>query len=62
MPKRAIGDPPLTEGPLKGVTVDLKTLRDQFCEAIGWDKNSLRPTKESLEKLGGLEDVINDLY
>ncbi len=62
MPKRALGQPPLEQGPLKGVTVDAKSLMDQFCEAIEWDKETFRPTKESLEKLGGLDDVIEDLY
>jgi aldehyde:ferredoxin oxidoreductase len=62
MPKRAYGDPPLTEGPLKGVTIDRKKIAEQFFESMDWDKESMLPTRESLEKLGGLEDVIRDLY
>ena len=62
MPNRAYGNPPLEEGPLKGVTVDRKSLAEQFSESMGWDKESMLPTRESLEKLGGLEDVIRDLY
>ena len=60
--KRATGEPPLTKGPLKGVTIDIKNLIDQFCEVVNWDKDTLIPTRESLEKLGGLEEVIEDLF
>ena len=60
--KRATGEPPLTSGPLKGVTIDNKKLISQFCEQVEWDKDSLIPTRESLEKLGGMEEVIKDLY
>ena len=60
--KRATGEPPLSEGPLKGVTVDVKMLMDQFCDVIGWDKTTLLPTREALEELGGMESVINDLF
>ena len=62
LPTRCVGDPPLTEGPLKGVTVDHRKLADQFFESIGWNKETLVPTRESLEDLGGMEDVIRDLY
>lgn len=60
--KRATGEPPLTEGPLKGVTIDIKNLMDQFCEAIEWDKDTLIPARKSLVDLGGMEEVIKDLY
>ncbi|MFC1838306.1 aldehyde ferredoxin oxidoreductase family protein [Thermodesulfobacteriota bacterium] len=60
--KRATGEPPLTEGPLKGVTINIKDLIDQFCEAVDWDRSTLRPTRESLESLGGLENVVEDLF
>ncbi len=60
--KRATGEPPLTEGPLKGVTIDVKDQMNQFCEAVDWDKETLIPSRESLEKLGGLDEVIKDIY
>ncbi len=60
--KRATGEPPLTEGPLKGITIDIKKQISQFCDVIGWDKETLKPTRESLEEIGGLEKVIEDLY
>jgi len=62
LPTRCVGDPPLTEGPLKGITIDHRKLADQFFESIGWDTKTLVPTRESLEGLGGMEDVIRDLY
>ncbi len=62
LPKRSVGEPPLTEGPLKGVTVEHKKLAAHFCKSMGWDEKTLVPTRESLESLGGMEDVIRDLY
>jgi len=62
LPHRCVGEPPLTEGPLEGVTVDHHNLAEQFFERVGWDKDSMLPTRESLENLGGMEDVIRDLY
>lgn len=62
LPNRCIGDPPLTEGPLEGVTIDHNNLADQFIEGVDWDKETMLPTRESLETLGGMEDVIRDLY
>ncbi len=60
--KRATGEPPLTAGPLKGVTIDIKKQINQFCENIGWDNDTLKPTRKSLEELGGMEMVIQDLF
>jgi aldehyde:ferredoxin oxidoreductase len=62
LPKRCVGEPPLTEGPLKGITVDHKKLAYYFSESMGWDEETLIPTRESLEGMGGMEDVIRDLY
>ena len=62
LPKRCVGDPPQTEGPVKGITVDYKKLGDHFSESMGWNKETMLPTRESLESLGGMEDVIQDLY
>lgn len=59
---RYIGVPPLEGGSNAGVTVDQKTLVDNFVKEIGWDQTTWIPSKESLEKLGGLEDVVEDLY
>lgn len=61
-PKRCVGEPPLTEGPLKGVTVDHKKLGANFCKVMDWDEETLIPTRKSLEELGGMDDVIRDFY
>lgn len=61
LPKRSVGEPPQTEGPLKGITVDHKGFISNFFKAIDWDEKTGRPSRSSLEKLGGLEDVIKSL-
>jgi aldehyde:ferredoxin oxidoreductase len=62
LPGRSVGKPPLTAGPLKDVTIDHERLADDFFETIGWNKDSLKPTKESLQAMGGMDDVLKDLY
>jgi aldehyde:ferredoxin oxidoreductase len=62
IPKRCVGDPPLSAGPLKGITVDHRRLGSDFSESMGWDKETLVPTRESLENLGGMEGVIRTFY
>lgn len=62
MPPRSVGDPPQQEGPLKGINIDHKKLHHNFCEAIQWDEDTFVPSRESLEALGGMEDVIKDLW
>jgi aldehyde:ferredoxin oxidoreductase len=61
IPPRAIGDPPLKEGPLAGISVDIEFLRKNFFNAIGWDLETGKPARASLIKLG-LADVARDLY
>jgi aldehyde:ferredoxin oxidoreductase len=59
---RAVGKPPLEAGPLTGVTVDNEKLGDNFYDYLGWDIETAVPPKDFLEKLGGLDCVIADLY
>jgi len=61
LPKRSVGEPPQTEGPLEGVTVDHKGFISNFFKAMEWDEISGKPSRSSLEKLGGMEDVIKSL-
>jgi len=58
---RLKGVPPLSDGPLAGVTVDAKKIADNFFKHIGFDQDAV-PLKETLEEIGALEDVIGDLY
>lgn len=59
---RAIGKPPLESGPLTGITVDNQKMGDNFYGALGWNLEDAVPSKEFLQKVGGLECVANDLY
>lgn len=62
IPPRAVGKPPQEEGPVAGVTVDNERLAHNFFTYIGWDPKTGKPHKGLLEKLGGMDDVIQDLY
>ena len=62
LPKRIYGEPPQAQGPLAGVTVDYKALGRSFSEVMSWDEVTGRPSRESLATLGGMDDVIRDLY
>ncbi len=59
---RIVGEPPLKEGPNSGVTVDTEKLADNFYDALGWNVSDGVPKIESLKDIGGLENVIGDLY
>lgn len=59
--KRMYEANPPHKGPLAGVVIDVERLADNLFNEIGWDENMV-PKKEELERLGGLEAVIADLY
>lgn len=52
---RAIGHPPLNEGPLEGVEVDNDRLIDNFYRAMGMDPKTGKLKEETRRELGGLE-------
>lgn len=52
MPGRLVGDPPLTQGNVRDITVDHRTLAAEFLERLGWDARTTVPTAASLERLG----------
>ena len=60
--KRYTEAPPPTTGPLKDATVDVERLADSFFDAMHFDRETLVPEKAFLESLGGLENVVADLY
>lgn len=62
LPPRSIGQPPLTEGPSANVSVPSEQLADNFFATLGWNRNSGKPSREVLEKIGGLDEVIENLY
>jgi aldehyde:ferredoxin oxidoreductase len=61
MHPRAIGNPPLDDGPTRGVTIDLAALVRGFYREMGWDEETGWPTRKQLEELG-LEDAVRELY
>ena len=60
VPPRMIGVPPLKEGNVRDVTVDLQTLMKEYLEAADWDTKTTRPSDKKLQELG-LAFVINDI-
>ncbi|MBN1246528.1 MAG: aldehyde ferredoxin oxidoreductase family protein [Anaerolineae bacterium] len=62
MPGRAVGKPPQETGPNAGATVDHEALGDNYFAALGWDRTTGSPSREALEQLGGMDDIIRDLY
>jgi aldehyde:ferredoxin oxidoreductase len=59
VPGRLIGQPPLSKGNVKGITVDHKTLNKEYLELSGWDVHTSIPTEESLRKLG-MDSLIQE--
>lgn len=62
MPARVVGEISQGEGPLKGITIDHQTLHKNLSIALKWDPNMLVPTREALEELGDMEDLIEKLW
>ncbi len=48
---RALGNPPQTEGPLKGKTIDLDSLQAVYYRILGFDPATGGPTLETLQEL-----------
>ena len=59
VPGRLIGDPPISEGNVKGITVDYKTLNAEYLQRCGWDVHTTIPSEESLRELG-MEFLLAD--
>ncbi|MCP4752548.1 MAG: hypothetical protein GY866_16780 [Proteobacteria bacterium] len=57
LPPRAVGNPPLTQGPLKNVSVDIEALEKEFFEIMGWDREIGGPTAETLKEMN-LDDLF----
>jgi aldehyde:ferredoxin oxidoreductase len=62
LPDRITGHPPFQTGPLAGVSLDMGPAVREHFESMGWDAETGRPNRDVLERLGGLEEVIADLY
>lgn len=62
LPGRVTGHPPLPSGPLAGISLDMERAASDYFTSRDWDPKTGRPSRELLEELGGLEEVIADLY
>lgn len=58
---RIYGDPPQQDGPLKGVTIDIKAQMYWNLGALDWDPITTKPSKKKLLDLG-LDDIAAELY
>jgi aldehyde:ferredoxin oxidoreductase len=58
IPPRVEGKPPLKEGQLKGITLDMEELKKQFYEAMGFDYQTGAVKAEKIKELG-LEGVLS---
>ncbi len=58
---RALGRPPLTKGPLKGVTVEVENWVKEYYQYADWDHETGKPSAMRLIQLG-LGDVAGDLH
>jgi aldehyde:ferredoxin oxidoreductase len=62
LPGRAIGNPPFKSGLHEGRQVDASALSRNFHQVMEWDEITGKPSRKLLERLGGFDDVIQDLY
>jgi aldehyde:ferredoxin oxidoreductase len=61
LPDRILGKPPMKDGPLAGVTLDLEKERKKYFRSMQWSYRTGRPSRKRLIELG-LQDLIKDIY
>jgi aldehyde:ferredoxin oxidoreductase len=61
LPDRSIGKPPPTEGPLKGLTVEIDNWVKEYYRYADWDYETGKPSEKKMIQLG-LADVATDLH
>jgi aldehyde:ferredoxin oxidoreductase len=61
VPGRIIGKPPLTDGNVRHITVDIDQQVRDYCAAMDWDPKTAVPSKARLLKLG-LPEIAKDLH
>jgi aldehyde:ferredoxin oxidoreductase len=59
LPPRVAGEPPLSEGPLKGTTIDMKTLKAGAYGAMGCDPDTGFFSRETLVRFG-LDQIVGE--
>jgi aldehyde:ferredoxin oxidoreductase len=58
---RSLGIPPPSQGPRKGITVDIGLMLREYLDEMNWNKETSFPSKECLKRLC-LDDLIGILY
>jgi aldehyde:ferredoxin oxidoreductase len=58
---RIIGQPPLEEGPLAGMSADIEAQIYRNLSALDWDRVTTKPSRKKLLELG-LDDVAQELW
>ena len=61
MNKRLSGQPPLTEGPLKGKSFKMDEMMGIHYQFMGWDQKTGIPTRAALENLGFCDLEMEDI-
>jgi aldehyde:ferredoxin oxidoreductase len=61
VPGRLLGKPPFADGPLKGVSIDEEAWYREYLGAMGWDRETGRPTRQKLAELG-LDEIADELW
>ena len=61
IPDRILGNPPKTEGPIAGITLNKDEMYNEFLTAMDWDLETVKPSREKLLELG-LNDVADILW
>ncbi|MCG8633521.1 MAG: aldehyde ferredoxin oxidoreductase family protein [Desulfobacterales bacterium] len=54
VPDRLLGTPPQTRGANKGRTVDVETMMQDYWELFGWDRNTGKPSEESINRVASI--------
>ena len=62
VPPRIVGNPPQNVGPLAGVTADIDAQVYWGLGSLDWDRFTTKPSKAKLLSLGGMDDVVKDLW
>jgi aldehyde:ferredoxin oxidoreductase len=57
LPPRVAGNPPLPDGPLKGVSFDFEKLKKYYYNGMGWNPETGEISEAKLKELG-LQDII----
>jgi len=61
MHDRAVGNPPIKDGPVKEVTLKIDEMISFYYRAWGWDEDSGRPKNATVEGLG-LNAILTEAY